>query len=446
MGRIEELYEELETEVTLAQFRERVEAKVEEMGGLADTETAAMLVAHEIEGDRPIDIGEVEPEMDAVTVLAAVRRVGEVHTFEREDGSTGSVLNVDIADETEQVRAVFWDEGATQAANTLERGDTLRLKARPRQGRDGLELSVTDVRQERDLEVGIEPPGPTPIGELVPGDDGVIIEGEVLRCEAPRTFEREDGEDGRVATIVLGDETGAVAVTLWDDAAALAEELPTGEVVRAEGGRVRERDGRREVHLGGRDYLASIDSSITYQPNPTPVEAVSEGAVVTLSGVIRSTDPVRTFDRDDGSEGRVRNLRLQDTTGSIRVALWGDHAGLELAPGDDLTCIDVTIQEGYRDDLEASANWRSTILPGRAGQADLEAESGSTETESPSGEVTFTGTVVQPGDPIILDDGSETVRVAYTGDVELGARVEVEGTREDDRIDAISLERTDRPE
>ena len=36
----------------------------------------------------------------------------------------------------------------------------------------------------------------------------------------PRTFDRDDGEDeGKVANIVLGDETGWVRVALWDDRA-----------------------------------------------------------------------------------------------------------------------------------------------------------------------------------------------------------------------------------
>ncbi|PSP51475.1 replication factor A, partial [Halobacteriales archaeon QH_7_68_42] len=48
MGAIEDVYEDLETDVSEEEFREAVEEKVEQMGGLADEETAAMLLAHEL--------------------------------------------------------------------------------------------------------------------------------------------------------------------------------------------------------------------------------------------------------------------------------------------------------------------------------------------------------------------------------------------------------------
>ncbi|MFP4629018.1 MAG: OB-fold nucleic acid binding domain-containing protein, partial [Halobacteriales archaeon] len=220
MGTIEDLHADLEAEVSLDAFRERVAEKVEEMGGLTDEETAAILVAHEIEGDRPIDVEQIDPAMDVATVLGVVRHVGEVRTFERDDGVEGAVVNVEVADGTGTIRAAFWDEMAAAATEELDAGDVLRLKGRPRDGFAGLELSVTDVRIEEDLELEVGEPEATPVAELEPGQSGVTVVGEVLRVETPRTFDRDDGSTGRVATVVLGDGTGAVGVSLWDDATA----------------------------------------------------------------------------------------------------------------------------------------------------------------------------------------------------------------------------------
>lgn len=439
MGAFDEIYEDLEAEIDREDFEARVAAKIEEMGELMDEETAAMLVAHELDGDRPVPIEEVSPEMERVTVLGVVQHVGEIRTFDRDDGAQGSVLNIDLADESGQVRAAFWDEMATAAAERLDRGDTLRLKARPRDGYDGLELSVTDLRREEDLDVGVSEPEPAAIDEVTPGMEGVILTGEVLRVDPPRTFERDDGTEGRVATVVLGDDTGAIDVTLWGDATAVTEELAPGDGARIEGGSVRERDGRTEVHVGGRARLEPADVDVSYDPVGAPIDGLAEGDSATITGVVRATDPVRTFDRDDGSEGQVRNVEIQDQSGSMRVALWGDRADIDLAPGDEVTCIDVQIQEGYRDDLEASANWRSTIVP-RGGEVADAADDEATTADDADETVEFTGTVVQPGDPIVLDDGTETVHVTYGGDVQLGARVTVVGHREGERIRAESLE------
>ncbi len=444
MGDIDEVHADLEAEIDLEAVRERVADKVAEMGGLTDEETAAILVAHELDGDRPVDIAEVRAAMEAVTVLGVVRHVEDLRTFERDDGAEGAVVNVELADETGTIRAAFWDEMATAATDELDVGDVIRVRARPREGFAGLELSVSDVRREDDLDLEVGEPEATPIGDLEVGQGGVTLVAEVLRVESPRTFERDDGSEGRVATVVVGDETGAVPVSLWDDATAATDELAAGATVRVLGGEVRERDGRTEVHVGGRARVEPADAEVTYAPSPTAIESLAEDDVATIAGIVRSTDPVNTFERRDGSEGRVRNVRLQDETGAIRVALWGDKTDIDLAPGDEVTVVDATIQEGYRDDLEASANWRATVLQRGASATPAPPEDDAeTEATEATGTVEFTGTVVQPGDPIILDDGSETVHVAYGGDVDLGQRVTVRGERSGDRIDATDLEPAD---
>jgi replication factor A1 len=228
--------------------------------------------------------------------------------------------------------------------------------------------------------------------------------------------------------------------------------------------------------------------------------------------VVRSADPKRTFGRDGGSEGQVRNVRVTDETGDIRVALWGEKADRDLGPGDEVFLADVEIQDGWQEDIEASAGFRSTVVrldgttaepPGRAGTetgsggdrggsdgtdeatgggsgagadsaetgldafasgggggSDAErsdgeaARSGATagaeletgtepgdELEEGSGDVVeFTGTVVQTGNPVMLDDGEETRIVETAADVELGQEVTVRGRRDGDRIEAEDVE------
>src|SRR5699024_3130695 len=59
---------------------------------------------------------------------------------------------------------------------------------------------------------------------------------------------------------------------------------------------------------------------------------------------------------------QVRNVRIQDDSGDIRVALWGEKADRDIAAGDELQFADVEIQDGWRDDLEASAGWRTSVF------------------------------------------------------------------------------------
>jgi replication factor A1 len=149
----------------------------------------------------------------------------------------------------------------------------------------------------------------------------------------------------------------------------------------------------------------------------------------------------------------------------------------------------VEIQDGWQDDLEASANWRSTVTvldegaeaasgtgdgasgtagdgDGGAGNAGLgafaedgqkaaaEAVAGETGDERSGGEgtspggaaaataeqstddVEFTGTVVQTGDPVVLDDGQRTKSVETDASLRLGEEVTVRGPERDGTIRA----------
>ncbi|MFW6384697.1 MAG: single-stranded DNA binding protein [Halodesulfurarchaeum sp.] len=471
MGDIEEIYSDLETdEVSLEEFRDAVEEKVEQMGGLADEETAAMLIAHELEDGQVNGLADVEPGMNEVSVTAKVTGIGELRTFERdeEDEPEGKVINVEVADETGQIRVSFWDEMAEGADEDLEVGQVLKIKGRPRDGYNGVELTADRVEVDEDTEIDVQVQDEYRVSDLTLGVSDVTLVGEVLGTDQVRTFDRDDGSEGRVSNLLVGDETGRVRVTLWDDRADLAETFDPHDVIEIVDGYVRERDGSLELHVGDRGDVNEVEADVGYVPTATPIDDVEIDETVDVAGVIRSADPVRTFDRDDGSEGKVRNVRLQDESGDIRIALWGEKAELEIGPGDEVLFVDVEIQEGWQDDLEASANWQSTVIPledGLAGEAieetsdtdtgldafatdagedDEEDEedddasvSGSVPTVGEDGDyVEFTGVVVQSGGPVILDDGEKTVSVDTDVDVELGQECTVAGTLREGRLDA----------
>ncbi|MFB6353773.1 MAG: single-stranded DNA binding protein [Halobacteriales archaeon] len=474
MGAIEDIYADVDADVSEEEFRAAVAEKVEQMGGLADEETAAMLIAHELSDQEVGGIADIEPGMEEVKFLGKVVSVGELRTFERDDADEdGRVANVEVADESGRIRVAFWDEMAASAVEELEAGTVLRIKGRPKEGYDGVEVNADKVEIDDDVDIDVSVDEEYAIEDLSLGLSDVTLRGRVLGTEPVRTFDRDDGSEGRVANLVLGDETGRVRVTLWDDRADLAEAFAAGESVEVVDGYVRERDGDLELHVGDRGAVERIEEDVAYVPEATDIASVEIDQTVDLAGVVRSADPKRTFDRDDGSTGQVRNVRLQDSTGDIRVALWGEKADLELAPGDEIQVADVEIQDGWQDDLEASAGWRSTVTVLDDGEAELavdvddgggEAGGGADDGEADAvgldafadddadadpdagtaagpeladGErVEFTGVVVQAGSPVVLDDGERTVSVETDADVELGQEVTVAGVHRAGRIDA----------
>ncbi len=481
MSDIEAVYEDLEADVSLEEFREAVEAKVEQMGGLADEETAAMLVAHEVGESEVGGIADISPGMEEAKFVAKVVSIGEMRTFERDgEDEDGRVVNVEVADETGSIRASFWDGHAEAAIEELEAGDVLRIKGRPKDGYSGVEVSVDDVEPDSETEIEEVTVADTYRTEdLSLGLSNVTLVGVVLDTDAVRTFDRDDGSEGKVSNLTLGDETGRVRVTLWDEQADQAAELTAGETVEVIDGYVRERDGSLELHVGNRGAVEPVEADIEYVPESTPIDDVEIGQQVDIAGVVRSADPKRTFDRDDGSEGQVRNIRVQDATGDIRVALWGEKADIDVGPGDEVALGDVEIQDGWQDDLEASAGWQSTVtvldtepsgdetgatastggtdansgLSAFADDAGTASTAASTGREQSGGEsnadgesaatagdeIEFTGVVVQAGDPIVLDDGETTMSVLTDATVGLGEEVTVRGVVTDGRLDASDV-------
>ena len=451
MGTIEDIYADLEADISEEEFRVAVEAKVDQMGGLADEETAAMLIAHELTDQQVGGVADIEPGMEEVKFLGKVTSVGDLREFDRDDEATGRVVNVEVADETGSIRAAFWDEMAESAADELEVGQILRIQGQPRDGFNGVEVSVSKAEPDPDADIDVLVKDVYQVADLSMGRSDVTLRGQVLDTEPIRTFDRDDGTEGRVANLVLGDETGRLRVTLWDDKADLAEEFDARESVEVVDGYVRERDGDLELHVGRQGTVDRIDDDVEYVPDTTDIEAVEIDETVDLAGVVRSADPKRTFQRDDGSDGQVKNIRVQDKTDDIRVALWGEKADLEVSPGDEIQLVDVEIQEGWQDDLEASAGWRSTVTvlgDGPAGSTpdpidsgddespSLDEFDGEADTDNEGDSVEFTGVVVQAGDPVMLDNGSETLSVVTDADVQLGEEVTVRGTQRGGRVEA----------
>ncbi|AHF98514.1 replication protein A [Halostagnicola larsenii XH-48] len=481
MSDIEGVYEDLEADVSLEEFREAVEEKVEQMGGLADEETAAMLIAHEVGESEVGGVADIEPGMEEAKFVAKVTSIGELRTFERDgEDEDGRVVNVEVADETGAVRASLWDDHAEAAIEQLEEGQVLRIKGRPKEGFSGVEVSVDDLEPDDDTEIDVQVSDVHTVESLSLGISNVNLVGKVLDTDSVRTFDRDDGSEGKVSNLTLGDETGRIRVTLWDEQAERATELEADATVEVVDGYVRERDGTLELHVGNRGALEEVDEEVEYVPESTPIEDLEIDQVVDIAGVVRSADPKRTFDRDDGSEGQVRNIRVQDATGDIRVAMWGDKADLDIGPGDEVALADVEIQDGWQDDLEASAGWRSTITvldseesgsesvdssdtesaglssfaesddksgdedetpsdtaaTGESADDDLSDNGSATDEASDGSETEFTGVVVQAGNPVVLDDGDTTMSVETSADVGLGEEVTARGVIRDGRLEA----------
>lgn len=92
-------------------FDAKVKAKVEEWGGLLDTDAAALLILEEL----GVDVAEWNPiatieENAEVSIRGEVTAVTPMREFTRQDGTKGRVVNVTLKDASGACRVVLWDD------------------------------------------------------------------------------------------------------------------------------------------------------------------------------------------------------------------------------------------------------------------------------------------------------------------------------------------------
>jgi ssDNA-binding replication factor A large subunit len=201
-------------------------------------------------------------EVDLVAKVGGVRGPTE---FRRKDGSMGRVLSLLLCDETGWTRASLWGEAAMVKVTV---GDVLRLKgARTRVNRqtERVELSVEDPRQIEVNPRGVGVPEPKPrkvkIAELAPDEDFLEVVGRVVERGELREF-----RGSKVMSVTLGDETGCVRVSLWDEHARRGSEVKLGQVLRLVNAQATTFRDQIELRLGRFGKL-EIDPPLT-EPLP----------------------------------------------------------------------------------------------------------------------------------------------------------------------------------
>ena len=371
MDEITKLYERLADRITFDDFKTKIDEKVATMGGLCDLETAALLVIQELGGDEPITkIKDIAPDSGSVCFACKVVSISDIHEFSRSDGSTGRVANLKVGDETGTIRVSLWDE-LVGVADKIEVGEHLQISGYAKEGYAGTtEVSVgrtghIDVIEPmQEIAVQLKPHS---IADLSPGMIDVSVVGQVLHISDIRTFTRKDGSNstGSVGNITIGDETGKIRVTLWDDKTEVMGKLNIGDCIEITGGYTRENyyDSRTEIQIGDQGNIKKSDETVNYVENVTPISDIGIDETVTIVGYVTGLDEVREITRSDGKISRVTNIYVSDETGDnrIRVALWGEHADIHLDVGDKIQIIDCYAKSGWNNEIELSAGWKSSI-------------------------------------------------------------------------------------
>ncbi len=357
------IYERLQSNITLDEFKEKVQEKIDLMGGLCDEKIASKLVAHDLGILDMMKIKDISLDQKNVSFMGKVTQVGDYHEFSRYDGSIGRVANIIVSDDTGSIRVVLWDELADLVKiNALSVGKILNIRGHVKNGYVGTEVNVGRSGSlefnEKDVDIQIKN---YKISDIESGMSGIKIIGKVLNTSEMRRFSRKDGTEGIVSNIIVGDETGRIRVVLWDDHA--DEKLTTEDVIEITNGSSRENYGRTEIHLDRHGKIEKSSQEVSYCEHITKIADIGINEPYNVIGIVTELGDKREFTKGDGSSGKVANIRISDDTEGIQVALWGENADLvdHISIGTQIKIMDGYAKAGWNDKIELNVDWRSEI-------------------------------------------------------------------------------------
>ena len=210
MTDIESIYKKLSHLISKEDFLQRIQDKVENMGGLCDEPMAAMLVANELGfsdvGRDSVKIGNITAESGPVSFVARVVSVFDTKEFTRNDGTIGRVGNLIVGDETGKIRVTLWDNMADLIkAEKVKAGQNLQISGYAKQGYSGVEVNVGNngVLTESEEEIDVAASSQK-IKDIKDGMGDLNLTGNVLEISEVRTFQKKDGSSGRVGNLLIG--------------------------------------------------------------------------------------------------------------------------------------------------------------------------------------------------------------------------------------------------
>jgi len=374
-------YDVFKGKIAKEDFESRIKEKIKEFQGLLTREGAITIIASELGvqlGERPssisIKISDIIEGMTNVDIVGKIIRKSDPKEFVRKTTDTkGKVLRLEIGDESGTMPVVLWDEKVDDALSFKE-GDVVKVIGGfakkglneklelTVQRRGSIEASDETVDVEEATHERVE------IGSLQEGMSNIRLIGTVVNVSDIRNYERED-RSFKVCSLFLKDNTGQIRVSLWNQNADKSAKISIGDIIAIENCYAKYGFSGMEVQTNSytRLDLNPVIEGLSLPTIDTDVsisDITSDMQFFSVTGtIIRAYEP-RSFEREDGSQGLVATVELQDDSGTCRVSLWDDKARIAqgLPEGTSVVLEGCRAREGL-DGVEVSVGASGRVMP-----------------------------------------------------------------------------------
>lgn len=365
-----------------------INSRMTQYDGLVSYDTVLSIIAQELgvklgpasaetndTADTDSSIGELEPGDEAPRITGRIMRLDAVREFTKRDGRVGRVMGVTIADSTGTIRMAIWDEQIRNIQDDAVIGKTI-IRITNSQVKAGWKGSGKELQLTPRSRIILNPedaderafPGLEEntynIGELKPDLFNIVVKGTIRRLFEIRTFRKRDGEEGRVGSFILGDQTGETRISLWDQRADDIANLSEGDIVEISGGysRANKMDPNRiDLSLSARGNLRKIGKDTSFLADrelskgsgsgtTTLERKISElgqgGDSLKLVGRFRHISETRQITTKDGRNLERRDFIFADTSGALEGIAWEDKCVLldNVKVGDAVELVGVAVR------------------------------------------------------------------------------------------------------
>ena len=347
-----------------------VERKKQESHGLLSDEGAVRLLAQQLAGlsGESLNISDqrissVQAGLSDATISGEILSISQLREFQRSDGSLGKLVKVKLKDGSGQITCVLWDSTAEVVEKErLAAGSKLRLV----HGYTRLGLAG-EVEFHLGSRSSIEILNKNPATGLS-FSSGVAAESssispspEIVRVRI-RKLQKSRGENGP-AWALCENEEGLTVAKFWDDNMETVLSIGEGSVITIKNPWITERNGMVYLNAGARSSITKELVEIA-SPPPVTIASIKPGPkLYTTRGVVVERSDPREIETREGRRTRVSNIRVEDGTGKIRVALWDNHAQIveSLRMGDAIRLTGIKARESPNGELEASTVFLTQI-------------------------------------------------------------------------------------
>lgn len=251
----EQLYPEIKDIKSKDEFEKEIDKIQEEYDRLLDKNTAALLIVDKLGRNKQniSKINELEPGMEC-TIFGKITNITKSRNFNRKNGSTGQVINLELTDDTGACGLALWDRDVELVKKkTIQKGTNVKIiNGYIKDGFNGIEINVgrwglIEIEPEDRLDIK---------KEKTPEDN--VLRGKIIEIEPTRAFFKDDGEFGFVTNIKLETKDDVKQITIWGEKVKEIQKLKQGNSIEIENIDIKQKNGKEELHVNSKGVIKKL--------------------------------------------------------------------------------------------------------------------------------------------------------------------------------------------